>query len=357
MDYRVADILGAQPSSVQDENWDGMHRLSYADGYTELVRRVALMQTGATLRLSVPDFAFAVSGYQQRTGALPMLLSVSSPEDSASAAWYDESALAEAMRQAGLVDIRRWMRKGQTLCLAGTKPAIPASVDSEMSIAAVLSLPRLGFNTFWAAALEALAPLGIPLMDARSAFWEQGMQRAIGKTLDERKPDAVLCLDYDTPPHAGAIKALRRVMQEHPEIDAVVPLQSSRHGDKCLFSIDLPPGVESLDAIPASVFAYPLTPITRAHFGCTLIRASAFAKLPKPWFKTIADPNGDFEEGRIDADVYFWKQFIECGLKPVLANRVRIGHVVEMVKVPGPDFGPIYLTPEEYRASVGHAVD
>ena len=51
----------------------------------------------------------------------------------------------------------------------------------------------------------------------------------------------------------------------------------------------------------------------------------------------------------MDPDVFFWKQFVETGLKPVLANKVIIGHTVEMVAVPGPDFTPVYITTEEYR--------
>lgn len=338
------------------EFWDGLHRLSYADGFQDLARRVELLEPGDMVKISTPDFASAAARYQQRDGStLPAIIGISMPNIDAPAAWYDKATLAELMRQCGLIDIHQWKREAEMLCLAGSKPKAPVVPNADLKIVAVLSLPRLGFNTFWAMALEALSPLGIPLIDSRTPFWEQGMQEVIGRVLGQ-EPDAILCLDYDSPFHTGTVKALRRVLQEHPEVDAVIPLQSSRHNDKCLFSIDLPEGVESLDAIPASVFAAPLTTVTRGHFGCTLIRASVFSKLPKPWFVTTPDAEGGYGPGRTDADVYFWKKFIKHGFNAQLATRIRIGHLVEMVKIPGPDFSPVYLTPEQFR-SMPNAMD
>lgn len=335
---------------------EGLHRLSYADGFQDLARRVELMPPGETLKLSVPDFASAAARYQRHDGTpLPAILGVEMGHIDAPAAWYDIGILAEIMRQAGLIDIHRWKREEGLLCLAGKKPRAALAPSADLKIVAVLSLPRLGFSTFWAMALEALAPLHIPLVDARSPFWDQGMQGGIIEAMAQ-EPDAILCLDYDAPFHTGTVKALHRVLREHSEVDAVVPLQSSRHNDKCLFSIDLPEGVESLDAIPESVFMHPLKSITRGHFGCTLIRASVFRTLPKPWFLNVPGQDGNYGDGRLDADVYFWKKFIDHGLRAELATRIRIGHIVEMVKVPGPDFQPRYLTPEQFR-SLPHALD
>ena len=309
---------------------------------------------GSTLNLVVPDFAFVASAY--RPGLIEPFHELVVGGDNEDASQYrsafDERTLAELMRQAGLVDIRHYDRKPGYLFMAGDKPVAPVPVIGDLSIHAVISLPRLGFNDMWLTVPEALAQFSIPLTDARGAYWDQSMQTVIERVLaGDKKPDIVWTFDYDTVCESSDIAALKRIMAEHPEVDAVIPLQSSRHSKSALFSMDLPTGVESLDAIPASYFKHPIARVIRGHFGCTAIRSHVFDALPKPWFRGHPDTHGSFGKGKLDPDCGFWDEFIKAGFQLRLATKVRVGHLVLMVSWPDEKFEPRYQTVEDYRAN------
>jgi hypothetical protein len=71
----------------------------------------------------------------------------------------------------------------------------------------------------------------------------------------------------------------------------------------------------------------------------------AIKKLKKPWFLGIPDPEGSWNEGRTDDDIYFWQNFAKCGLKAYLAPNVKIGHLQLGVTFPGKvedNFKPIH---------------
>lgn len=320
-----------------------------------LAQWVDELTPGSTLNIVVPDFAFVAANY--RPGLIGPFHELVVGGDNETVRQFrcafDERTLAEAMRQAGLIDVRHYDRKPGYLHMAGDKPEGPTPVIGDLSIHAVISQPRLGFTAFWMSITEALLPLGIPLMEGGTAYWEQGLQTVIERALSaapKSPPDAVLTLDHDTPPTAGDILALKRILQEHPEVDAVVPLQASRHnGKSALFAIDLPTGVESLDAIPASYFKHPLARIVRGHFGCTLIRRRVFEILPKPWFPGRTDAQGSYGVGKVDPDCGFWDQFIRHGLQLRLATRVRVPHLVLMMAWPDYKFEAVYQTIEDYR--------
>lgn len=327
----------------------------YRDDVPEVLAKwVEELTPGSTLNLIVPDIAFFVQNY--RRGCLDAFHALVVGGDNDKAYQYrtafDEQTLAEAMRQAGLIDVRHYDRKPGYLHMAGDKPQTPIPALADISIHAVISQPRLGFTTFWMAIAEALMPLGIPIMEGGTAYWEQGMQGVIERTVSAATtpPDAILTLDHDTPPKTADILALKRILMEHPEVDAVVPLQASRHnGKSALFAMDLPTGVETLDAIPASYFKHPIARITRGHFGCTLIRRRVFEVLPKPWFPGRTDAQGSYGVGKIDPDCGFWDQFIRHGLQLRLATRVRVPHLVLMMAWPDHKFEAIYQTIDDYR--------
>lgn len=320
-----------------------------------LAQWVEELTPGSTLNLIVPDFAFVAQNY--RPGMIePFHELVVGGANEAVLQYrcaFDERTLAEFMRQAGLIDVRHYDRKPGYLHMAGDKPESPIPVIGDLTIHAVISQPRLGFTAFWMAITEALLPLRIPLMEGGTAYWEQGMQVVIERALSTATtpPDAVLTLDHDTPPQATDILALKRILMEHPEVDAIVPLQASRHRKSSLFAMDLPTGVESLDAVPESYFKHPLARIVRGHFGCTLIRRRVFEVLPKPWFPGRTDAQGSYGPGKVDPDCGFWDQFIKAGLQLRLATRVRVPHLVLMMAWPDKKFEPVYQTIEDYRTN------
>jgi carbohydrate-selective porin OprB len=65
--------------------------------------------------------------------------------------------------------------------------------------------------------------------------------------------------------------------------------------------------------------------------------------VPKPWFLDIANDKGEFGEGRVDADMYFWKMFRAAGNKVFVTPRVTLGHGEYMITWPGKSLNsPVY---------------
>lgn len=317
-----------------------------------LAKWVEEITPGSTLNIQVPDFAFVVGSYRRgRMDAFhPLVVGGTNERTYQYRTAFDEASLAECMRQAGLIDIRHYDRKPGYLFMAGDKPEAAQPIIRDSRIHAVISLPRLGFNDMWLTVPEAIAPFSIPLTDARGAYWDQSMQTVIERVLaGPAQPDIIWTFDYDTVCESSDIQALRRIMIEHPEVDAVIPLQSNRHTKTALFAMDLPTGVETLDAVPASYFKHPIARITRGHFGCTPIRRRVFEALSKPWFKGHPDGQGSFGTGKLDPDCGFWDAFIRAGFQLRMATKVRVGHLVLMIAWPDETFAPAYQTVEDYR--------
>jgi hypothetical protein len=196
-----------------------------------------------------------------------------------------------------------------------------------MNIMAALSTPRLGFDDNFMCAFQHFPSRGIRILKLKGAYWEQCMERAIEKVLASGA-DAVLTCDYDTVFTGRRHRRADRAAEWHPEADAIAPLQVSRNGEPMLSLEDGP--------VTPAALAGQLTRIRTAHFGLTLIRASAFAKMGKPWFWSQPDAKGGWGNGRRDADLGFWDKFAEAGCQLYSANRVAVGHLELMVLWPGP---------------------
>lgn len=307
---------------------------------------VKALRPGGVLKLAVPDLEWIARAVLAGTDA-PIqgyLMGGQVDADDFHKCAFDEEYLAESMRQAGLIDIERWPPDAKdcsalpvSLNLMGRKPAVLASAPP-LKIVAVLSTPRLGFDDNFDCRFKAIAPLGIEARKYKGAFWEQCISRAMQTAVEEDGADAVLAIDYDTAFLREDVERLSLLMREHPEADAIAPIQSARWRAEPLLTMDLPAGVKAHDRIPPGVFSQPLTRIKTAHFGLTLIRAESLRKLPKPWFWGQPDEQGEWGEGRTDPDPYFWRKFEAAGLKVFSANRVTVGHFELMVLWPGEDF-------------------
>lgn len=320
----------------------------------EIVTRWAdMLAPEGTLWLSVPDLQWIARAYLNHQPVdILQLLYGTQENDATRYGAYDEGLLAEIMRRAALIDIQRVPGINNDLRylhLVGRKPPAPVPAEGDFKIAAVISVPRLGFQDAFGVCFDALVPLGVPLRRFGGAFWEQGLQFAIQDTIRDLAPDAILTLDYDTIFTQRHVQALTMLLREHPEYDAVTALQASRHRDTPLMSMNLPCGVASASAIPGSVFVHPLTTIHKAHFGLTLIRASVFGKLKQPWFWSQPAPDGSWNEGKTDPDIHFWNSFESAGLKLGLAKDVKVGHMELMIKWPGNDFQAFYQSAREFQ--------
>lgn len=214
------------------------------------------------------------------------------------------------------------------------QPAAPAKPAEPVVIRAVMSMPRLAFSDNMFCSISALClALGINLEKGSGVFWDQVLTRMIESHLDDGTK-YILTVDYDTWFRKEHAVRLCQLMQEHPEIDALVPLQTKREEDIVMFSMIDADG-KPAQRVPRSELEKDVTPIVNGHFGLTVFRAASFARLRKPWFRGEPDPEGSWNEGRTDPDIYFWRNFYRSGLKACLAPNVRIGHLQLMATFPG----------------------
>jgi hypothetical protein len=190
-------------------------------------------------------------------------------------------------------------------------------------IKGVISLPRLVFTDFMFSAIETLGPLNIQLDRGGGAFWSQVLTRTIEPILKDDKPKYILTLDYDTWFRKEHVLRLYQLMEENPEYDCLIPLQTKRAGTDAMFAINYD---EESSEVPVDYFDGEVSDIQGGHFGLTIFRASAFERLEKPWFNGVPAPDGTWNDGRTDPDIYFWKNWRKT-CKTGLANDVVIGHM------------------------------
>ena len=214
-------------------------------------------------------------------------------------------------------------------------------------IAAVMSVPRLGFQENSFCVFESLVPLKIPFMKVQGVFWGQSLERGIQKQIDDGA-DIILTIDYDTVFKKEDLQELIALMDENPEVDALIPVQNGRNGKQALCTVRTKTG-QLAEQLPRGYFEREISPIATGHFGLTLIRASALLKMPHPWFLPEPDKEGQWSKGKTDEDIYFWKLMAKSGGKAFLANHVTIGHLELVVTWPGPNFETMYQSTKDYN--------
>lgn len=311
------------------------------------------LKPGGVLKIAVPNFAYIAQAYLDGK-ELPIegyTMGGQTDADDFHKALFDAATLTDLFRGAGLTDIGPWdsdaedcSRLPVSLNMRAVKPV--AVMPGTFKIAAVMSMPRLGFTDNFTSCHTALAKLGIEVNPFVGAFWGQCLERGL-EMLEQRGFDAILTIDYDTVFSAENVKSLMRLMILHPEADAIAPLQSARGWNSPLLTMEVPEGVEP-GKVPRSQFDADLTKLKTGHFGLTLIRTSALRDIPKPWFWGTPAPDGSWNDGRVDDDIYFWRQWEKAGKTLFNANRVVVGHLELMIKWPGRDLGVFHQRVADY---------
>jgi predicted SAM-dependent methyltransferase len=313
----------------------------------------AKLRPGGRLRIAVPDFEKVAEDYVSGRQTNVQGYVMGGQEDAADfhKSIFDERALKQLLAEAGLLLIRRWTSElgdsaglPVSLNLEGTRPHQP-----DLGVSAVMSTPRLGFMDTMFCAQESLPGLKIRLRRFTGAYWGQCLERCIEKVIADDNPDAILTLDYDSVFVRGDVSLLMQLLMVHPEADAIAPVQASRFRDLPLFTAASDDG-RPVSQVRSAVFGEDLWPgLGTAHLGLTLLRTDKLLALPKPWFHDVPAPDGTWNEGHVDADIDFWRKWREAGHSLCLANRVAIGHLVEMIAWPGEDLRVIYQPAREWR--------
>ena len=347
------------PAAVADESVEvirASHVLEHfptAEVPKVLKHWVSKLKPGGVLKIAVPNFEWIAQAYLdgQNVPIEGYTMGGQTDGDDFHRSLFDARTLAELLRDAGLVDIMPWdsdaedcSRLPVSLNLRGVKP-VPMAPGS-FKVAAVMSMPRLGFTDNFVSSHVALKKLGIDVRPFTGAYWGQCIERGIEVLLSEGF-DAILTLDYDTVYTAENMKTLQRLMLLHPEADAICPLQSARGWSSPLMTVRLPDGIEA-DKVPRSYFDADLSVLRTGHFGCTLIRAAALKDVPRPlfWAKPAAD--GTWGDGHVDDDIYFWRQWEAAGKTLFNANRVVVGHLELMIKWPTRNLGVTHQRVAEF---------
>jgi SAM-dependent methyltransferase len=298
---------------------------------------VRALKKGGKLKIAVPDFKKIAEGYLAGEQAPHEwhLLGGQTDSNDFHHAMFDREKLRQLLAGAGLVLTRPWVSEIDdcaaypiSLNLEARKPHV-----DELKVSGAMSVPRLGFMDNLFCCIEAVIPCQVKLRKHGGVFWGQSLTKVFERIIEEDDPDCILTVDYDSiflPKH---LAHLMQLMMLYPHIDALAPIQSSRHLPTTLFTVHGTEG-DNAPAIPRTQFEGDTTKVATAHFGLTLIRTAALKRIKKPWFHSSPSPANDWGEGHVDEDIAFWRKWEEAGNTLHLANRVCIGHAELMVRWP-----------------------
>ncbi len=359
---------------VDRRNGDEAYPLPYDDGAVDEIRASHVLEhfdreesikvlqewsrvlkVGGCMKIAVPDFGFIADQYVHANGnrrdIVPTLFAYTmggqTNDDDYHKSVWDKNKLDSLMQMVGLCDIGPWESEIEdcaklqvSLNLQGIKRDLSVVVREANGaiklpkITAIMSTSRLGFTENLFCAMSVFAPRGIELVKHTGAFWGQCLERVIVDCITREKetdrPEWILTLDYDTVFNTRIFDRLCFEMAMHPNADAIAPWQCKREEDLplCWF---VDGGGNKRSEIPMEEFDKDTVRVRDAHFGLTLLRVSALEKMKHPWFWEQPNDDGEWSDGRLDPDIYFWRKWQDAGNTLYLANRTGIGHLQQMV--------------------------
>jgi len=204
--------------------------------------------------------------------------------------------------------------------------------DVSLRVVAVMSMPRLGFNASWMCITQTVQRAGMTLWTHDGYHWGHSMNELFRRAL-RGGFDAVLALDYDSMFLPEHLDSMLRMFVEHEQLDVLAPLQLKRgkglgpagEGERWPPLLWAPENeVEGVHRI-AHGSGVPV-PAASAHFGLTLVRTRILGEMYQPWFRSVPGPDGGFGKGRLDDDMFFWRNLRECGGRIAVNPDVVIGH-------------------------------
>ena len=239
-------------------------------------------------------------------------------------------------------------RQGTTLCLPFPFMRLPMLVkvgdtSVDIRVEAILSMPRLSFTSNHFAWAQALMPLGIRPTMGTGCFWDQVHTRIMEQFID--KCEYLLTIDYDTFFTQADVEHLLSLAMAF-QCDAITGLQTKREDGRPMLTLKGTLG-KVMDGekstLPMSWFAEPVQEVDSAHFGLTVISTAALKRNNKPWFWSQPGPDKSWNEGRLDPDIWWWKNWRESGNRVFVSPRVVLGHGEYMVTWPGRDLAqPVF---------------
>ncbi|MCP4539816.1 MAG: hypothetical protein GY832_21975 [Chloroflexi bacterium] len=349
-----------------------LEHFSEEDARLVLTEWLRVLAPGCALKVAVPDLDSIAEAERQGDPLWKAYRDGGHVDDNdIHYSTWTVATLKATMEKAGFVECVEWEdampidTAGHKVSarIMGYKPGAPAVKPEEpvpshfhldpTIMHCVASMPRLGFTENMACVTRAVQLMRLPFRTHTGAYWEQCLERCIDSVrADFPKTEYILTMDYDTVFTPETICQLFLLMFRHPEADAIAPLQMKREGGNPMvmrFTKEDEVGEAKPIEFDPEDFQADLTQIRNAHFGLTLIRVSALDKLKRPYFMSLPNPEGKWEDGRCDADIYFWENFYHSGCKLFSANRVCIGHMEQLITWPDEDFNIIHQTTDDWK--------
>lgn len=225
---------------------------------------------------------------------------------------------------------------------------VVGNVEHNVKVAACMSVPRLGFMDNYFCSTQAFTQYGISITKGTGAFYDQVMTRILTELSSEESGNHfVLTMDYDSVYEPDCIPRLITAAMMSGA-DAVAPLQTKRDDQKLMFTPEGMYGMTQEITLPAEWWEQQTQPADSAHFGLTVLRCSALRRMKKPWFLGVPGSDGDWGEGRIDPDIYFWKKWREAGNTLTISPQVAIGHAELVITWPDQRLKAIHQYPTHY---------
>lgn len=336
-----------------------LEHLPQADVLPALREWCRVLRVGGRLRVAVPDFAYVAREYLAGNVQLPLaeyIMGGQRDEHDFHRSVFDRESLKHLLEKAGfehvepfapVVDDCTRLPVSLNLQAIKAKPKLYRSSPLPR-ITAVMSMPRLAFADNMFCGLGVATSLHIPFVKTTGAFWAQCMERVMTPLLNDGT-EYILTVDYDTVFDAGDVLRLVDIMERHADIDVLAPLQVKRDEDTLLLRPRLADGTDGDRLSLGELNGSEVTRVSWAHFGLTLLRTSSLKRLPHPWFWDQPDKSGQWGDGRVDADIYFWRKANEHGLKTCLANNVSVGHLQLMVTWPTDSLGVTHQYATEWQ--------
>jgi len=236
--------------------------------------------------------------------------------------------------------------------VAGVQPAVLQTGSGPVRVACAMSVPRLGWQDHMFCWARGLIPYGIAPIRMEGAFFGQCLERVLTEIVeldtDESKPPLwILTLDYDSIFAQDAVPKLLTYAVASG-YDFVAAVQMKRRTDEPLFTM-VSEGGERVAEIGRDHFIYHnVIEANTAHFGLTLLKASALKQMAHPWFLGTPNEQGRWDDGRVDDDIHFWLQAQKAKLKIGVCPRVALGHAEVWIKWPDQSMKALLQHPGDF---------
>jgi predicted SAM-dependent methyltransferase len=328
-----------------------LEHLTFADASKAIEHWFELLKPGGIIRIAVPDVDKCLS--QTNGKRLFYLMGGQLDEHDIHRSAYDAERLEALLESVGFAGVEEWVSTDNdcsthvvTLNRMAVKPLQAERQTITVKVGAYITHPRYEAVTARNVIEGALKPLGIDLHCSQGVFWGQCMQRMFQDAI-ERGYDWILSIDSDSLFTTHHIRDLCAVFGQTQQADAMAALQCRRGAKYPLLTTGT--GVENEQV---EINGKPFR-VTTAHFGLTLIRTASLKDIEKPWFYAQPDTNGEWNDNKLDDDIWFWHQFRKAGKQIYVAPSVSIGHLEETVVVFDEHLNAKHVYVHEWRKENG----